>query len=402
VIIPLGDAPNPRGVPFVTYALIAANVVVYALITLPLSVTAPDLNDPMLAEYLRVIAGNLPRPVSVAEILQRVSAYDLFVFHYGFRPAAPALVSLITSLFLHGGFLHLGGNMLFLWIYGDNVEYRLGRARYLFAYLAAGVASTLFHAAFARDSPMPLVGASGAISGILGFYFLWFPRNTVRLLFFFFPFFMDVITVPARLVLGLFLVADNLLPFLLSRGMDGGGIAYGAHIGGFLAGLAAAWWMDRREVGGRPQEFRRENAESIGVAPAEAIRHAIAAGQFADAAAAYFNLDPPATRGVLTPTDSLALAEWLRRHGHAQAALIVYRRHLRDFAHGAGAAEAHLGAGLVQLEDLDQPAPAYQHFLEALDCDPSPAVAAHARTALDAIAARQKLQVGRSRNRGLN
>ncbi|HUI27093.1 MAG TPA: rhomboid family intramembrane serine protease, partial [Candidatus Kryptonia bacterium] len=116
MIIPLGDAPNPRGVPFVTYALIAANIAVYALISLPLTFTPVDLNDPMLAEYLRVITANLPRPTSVEEVLRQVSAYDLFIFRYGFRPAAPALVSLVTSLFLHGGFLHLAGNMLFLWI----------------------------------------------------------------------------------------------------------------------------------------------------------------------------------------------------------------------------------------------------------------------------------------------
>ncbi|HVN87135.1 MAG TPA: rhomboid family intramembrane serine protease [Candidatus Binatia bacterium] len=398
MIIPLGDAPNPRGVPFVTYALIAANVAVYVLISLPLSFTAPDLSDPILSEYLRVISANLRRPVPMEEILAQVSAYDLFVFHYGFRPAAPDAVSLVTSLFLHGGFLHLAGNMLFLWIYGDNVEYRLGRIRYLLAYLGTGVAATVFHTAFAPTSSMPLVGASGAISGVLGFYFLWFPRNTVRLLFMFFPFFMDVITVPARFVLGLFLIADNLLPFLLTRGMDGGGVAYGAHIGGFIAGLAIAWWMDRREVRGRPREFRRAEVEATGT-PAELIRGAIVAGRFAEAAAAYFHLAPEATRGLLAPTESLALAEWLRQQGHSDAALAVYRRALRDRPSGPDAAAAHLGAGLVQLEDLDQPAPAYQHFLDALDCDPSPEVAGHARAALDAITARQKLQVGRARSR---
>ena len=101
--------------------------------------------------------------------------------------------------------MHLFGNMLFLWIYGDNVEYRLGRLAFLLWYLATGVAATLFFAVFALDSTVPLVGASGAISGVLGFYFLWFPRNTVRLFVFLFPFFMNVVAVPARIVLGVYL-----------------------------------------------------------------------------------------------------------------------------------------------------------------------------------------------------
>jgi len=98
-----------------------------------------------------------------------------------------------------------------------------------------GVAATLFHTAVASRSDLPLIGASGAISGVLGFYFLWFPRNEVRLLFLFFPFFMDVITVSARVVLAVYVIADNVLPFLLTRSLGGGGVAYGAHIGAFSA-----------------------------------------------------------------------------------------------------------------------------------------------------------------------
>ena len=105
-------------------------------------------------------------------------------------------------MFLHAGFLHLFGNMLFLWIYGDNVEHRLGHVPYLFWYLATGVAATLFHMLGASGSQIPLVGASGAISGMLGFYFVWFPRNQVRLLWLLPPFVMQVFEVPARLVLG--------------------------------------------------------------------------------------------------------------------------------------------------------------------------------------------------------
>ncbi|MFQ5990145.1 MAG: rhomboid family intramembrane serine protease, partial [Candidatus Methylomirabilales bacterium] len=298
----------------------------------------------------------------------------------------------------HAGFMHLFGNMLFLWIYGDNVEHRLGRVPFLCWYLATGVAATLFHTLFDLDSPLPLVGASGAISGVLGFYFIWFPRNTVRLLIFFF-YFINVITVPARFVLGFYLLVDNLLPFLVTRGMEGGGVAHGAHIGGFLGGLAVAWFMDRRELVGRPEEYRRAHVPAeAGETPSQLVARALASGDFADAAETYFALDPDQTRRALTPEDSIALADWLQRNGHHRAALTVYRRHLRDYPQGPGAAEAHVGAGLVQLMFLDQATPAYQHFLDALDLDPSPETAARARAALDSIAARQKFQVRRPRD----
>ncbi len=394
MILPLGDEPNPRGIPFVTYALLALNVGAYLLIALPLSGVAPDPSDPALAEYLSLVARALPRPVGLEEILAHTSAYDLFVFHHGFRPIAPSVADLFFSLFLHAGFAHLAGNMLFLWIYGDNVEHRLGALRYAAAYLATGVAATLFHTVFAPNSPLPLVGASGAISGVLGFYFLWFPRNQVRLLFFFFPFMVDVITVPARLLLGFYVIADNLLPFLLARG--DGGVAHGAHIGGFFAGLAIAWWMDRRLVSARPSEFlpgtgRRPPA----AAPAADLREMLAAGRFAEAAAAYFALPPEATRALLAPAELLALADWLHRNGHDRAALTVYLRVLRDSPHEAGAAEAHYGAGVLQLESFGQATAAYQHFLDALDLDPSPELAARIRTALAELTARQKQPSGR-------
>jgi membrane associated rhomboid family serine protease len=397
MILPLGDAPNPRGIPFITYALILANCAVYLLLALPLSAEAPDPNHPMLLEYLRVVGQTLPRPVPVAEILQQTSAYDLFVFQYGFRPAAPVVATLFTAMFLHAGFLHLFGNMLFLWIYGDNVEKRLGRVSFLFWYLATGVAATLFHALFAPESPLPLIGASGAISGVLGFYFLWFPRNKVRLLFVLFPFFMNVFMVPARVVLGLYLLIDNLLPFLITRG-TGGGVAHGAHIGGFLAGLLVAWVMDRRQVTGRPPEYRAVPAAGESEdTPAHSLARAIARGDFATAAQEYFALSPDQTRRVLQPEDSLAFADWLQQNGHPRAALTVYRRHLRDYPGGPGAAEAHVGAGTVQLNSPSLATSAYHHFLDALDLDPSSETATRARAGLDTIAARQKFQIGRPR-----
>jgi len=396
MILPLSDAPNPRGVPVLTYALIGLNCAIYLLVSLPLSMRAPNPDDPELQAYVEVVGRALPPSVPFNEMLRQITSYDLFVFRHGFRPAAPDAASFFISMFLHGGFLHLFGNMLFLWIYGDNVEHRLGRWHFLVWYLVTGAAATLFHALFNRHSPLPVVGASGAISGVLGFYFLWFPRNTVRLWVLLFPFFMNVVEVQARIVLGFYLLLDNLLPFLLTSG-QGAGVAHGAHIGGFLAGLAAAWVMDRREVGARPSEYAEAKTYSTEASAKEPLADAIARGDMAKAAELYFSLPPEATGRVLSPEHSLTLAYWLVRQRQPQAALTVYRRHLRDYPTGPGLAEAHVGAGLVLLYGLGQVAPAYQHFVEALDLRPSPEVEAQAREALRVIAERQKYLVGRRR-----
>jgi hypothetical protein len=257
------------------------------------------------------------------------------------------------------------------------------------------VAATLAHAAFDADSPLPLVGASGAISGVLGFYFLWFPHNTVRLWVVFFPLFMNIVEVPARLVLGMYLIVENMLPFLVARGAAGGGVAYGAHIGGFIAGLAAAWIMGRREVVGTPREFRAPRAAAP--TPAEEIADALAAGDGETAARIYFALPAEATRRALDPKTSLELARWLAEHGHGRAALVVYQRHLRDDPAGPGTAEAHLGAGLVLLHLLGQPAAAYQHLVEVLELDPDPVTEDRAREALAFIASLQKRNLARFR-----
>jgi membrane associated rhomboid family serine protease len=397
MILPLSDQPNPRGfVPILTYLILFTNVAIYVVVTLPLSSQPADPGDPMLVEYVRVVSQNLPQGVSPRQILEQVSAYDLFVFSHGYRPAAPSLLGLFTAMFLHGGFMHLFGNMLFLWIYGDNVEHRLGRFRYLFWYLATGVAATLFHALLESDSALPLVGASGAISGVLGFYFLWFPRNKVRLWVFLFPFFMDVILVPARIVLGIYLVLENLLPFLITRGVEGAGVAHGAHIGGFLAGLAAAWVMSRREVDQRPEEYRAvRRSPSKAKTAGDPISDAIAAGNFEEAARLYFALPPEGTRRLLSRVESLALGRWLERDGRHRAALVVFQRHLRDYPVGPGAAEAHTHAGLIQLYALGESTAAYQHLVEALGLDPSQETEEAARKALAEIEARQKFQVRR-------
>jgi membrane associated rhomboid family serine protease len=238
VFFPIGDTPNPRDFrAWVTWAIIAANVLVYLLVSFPQSTQPVAPGDPRIAAYVDMLRQTGLDRQTVGQALQQLSAYDLFVFDHGFRPVEPSIADLFTSLFLHAGFVHLAGNMFFLWIYGDNVEHRVGRVPYLLLYVLTGVIATVGFALLDMRSSMPLVGASGAISGVLGLYFVLFPRNRVKVFVALFPFFVNTILVPARLVLGIFVVIDNLFPFLLG---SHSGVAYGAHLGGFLSGAAFA------------------------------------------------------------------------------------------------------------------------------------------------------------------
>ncbi len=385
MILPLGDSPNPRGLPVVNTVLVAVNILVFLVITWPLSTVAPDPNDPAVLSYVQYLSELFGEGPALRQALASVTAYDVFVWEHGFRPAAPSVEDLFVSLFLHAGFAHLAGNMLFLWIYGDNVEDRLGRLGYLAAYLGCGVAATLAHAAFDLDSQTPMVGASGAISGAMGFYFLFFPRNTVRLFVVFFPFLVDVVVVSARLVLGLYLLVDNLLPFLFTRWTEGGGVAHGAHIGGFVAGIGAAWLVDRREERARPGSFRPRERPAPAERPSSShLAELVRAGRVSEAARLYFAGDERSAL-ALPPDEGLELARWLVREGQPEAALSVYRRVLRRHPVGPAAAAAHLGAGLVQLHALGRPTSAYQHFLDVLDLEPDGEAAERARRGLEEV-----------------
>jgi membrane associated rhomboid family serine protease len=387
MVLPVGDVPNERGLPLVTYLLIAVNVAVFFLVSVPMTSVHPDSGDPVLAEYLRVIQKEMGGD-ALAEAAKQVSQYDLFVFTHAFRPAAPTLEGLFLSMFLHAGFAHLFGNMLFLWIYGDNVEHRLGPMRMLVAYLGTGIAATLFHAIGDSSSEIPMIGASGAISGVLGLYFVWFPRNHVRLLVFLPPFLMNTVEVRARIVLAFYLVADNLLPYFLAQGR--GGVAYGAHIGGFLAGVGIAMLARRRSVVARPADYRGAPRE---VAPDETVvSPALAQGRFSDAARAYFALPADGTRRLLDPSEAVALADWLCDHDHVDAALTVLRRALRDFPNAPGVALVHARLGEILLDQLDQPAMAYQHFMAAREAGPDPEADSIAQRGLAEIEVRQKRQ----------
>jgi len=158
----------------------------------------------------------------------------------------PAGATIITSLFLHGGWLHLIGNMLYLWIFGDNIEDRLGRGRFLVFYLVCGVVAALGQGVADPRSEVPMIGASGAISGVLGAYLVLYPRAKVLVLL---PLliFVTTVRVPALVVLGIWF-AGQLLSSLVAAPGSGGGVAFAAHVGGFVAGvvLIRLFLRDRR------------------------------------------------------------------------------------------------------------------------------------------------------------
>lgn len=204
-MMPLGDDNSLRkATPVVTYLLIALNILFF------------------LAE----LGGGEEFIKQWAFIPQRFSANPLGDFP-----------TLFTSMFMHGGWLHLGANMLYLWIFGDNVEDRLGKGKYLFLYLLSGIAATFAQYLFFPHSSLPNVGASGAIAGVLGAYILFFPGQKVTVLLG-----RSIVPMQSVLVIGMwfFLQLVSGAGTLYST-QDTGGVAYMAHIGGFVAGLAVAF-----------------------------------------------------------------------------------------------------------------------------------------------------------------
>jgi membrane associated rhomboid family serine protease len=191
-------------------------------------------------------------------------AAEAFVFEFGATPcritgACPVpgdfpspIATIFTSMFLHGGLLHVGGNMLYLWIFGDNVEDTLGHWRFAVLYLIAGVAAAFTQIATSPRSSVPMIGASGAVSGVLGSYILLFPHANVHMLVVF-GFFARIVRWPAMIVLGFWIVIQFLSGMLTFSsaawgGGEAGGTAWFAHIGGFLAGMALLFLMRPRRV----------------------------------------------------------------------------------------------------------------------------------------------------------
>jgi len=160
------------------------------------------------------------------------------------HPAA----TLFSSMFMHGGLLHIGGNMLYLWIFGDNIEDSLGHFRFLLFYLVAGIAAAYSHAVLSPSSNIPMIGASGAVSGVLGAYILLFPRAKVKTLIFF-GFFVDVVKIPALIVIGFWAIIQFVNGILSQNLLPQGGVAWFAHVGGFLTGLLTIkLWLPKRRI----------------------------------------------------------------------------------------------------------------------------------------------------------
>jgi membrane associated rhomboid family serine protease len=208
-MLPIGDDDTSRRtVPVVTYALIALNVLFF---------------------FVELTGG------------------DAFIEQWAFVPsrflANPTadFLTILTSMFMHAGWLHLGGNMLYLWIFGDNVEDRFGHIKFIIFYLLCGLAATLAQLAFSLGSNVPNLGASGAIAGVLGAYILLFPQGKVRVLQG-----QQVIQVPALIVIGLWIVLQLFSSVgSIANTAQTGGVAYMAHVGGFIAGFVLTFLFRR-------------------------------------------------------------------------------------------------------------------------------------------------------------
>jgi membrane associated rhomboid family serine protease len=182
---------------------------------------------------------------------------DEFVHAFGVVPAYFSWIAVLTSMFLHGGWLHFLGNMLYLWIFGDNVEDRLGHLRYLVFYLFCGAIAALGQTITNPYSTIPMVGASGAIAGVMGAYFVLYPHSRVLTAVFIF-FYLDLVEIPAIFFLGIWFFMQ-LFSGVGSIGADAasGGVAFWAHVGGFIAGAGLGAVVRTRGQGPRRQELQR-------------------------------------------------------------------------------------------------------------------------------------------------
>jgi membrane associated rhomboid family serine protease len=233
-MIPLKDDAPRVTTPYVTWFLIAANTLAF-LFELSIGAGNPRQFDAFLNAF-----GVVPARISVVLFNQGYVPWDL-VYKLGTRFVTPmaAFLPVLTSMFLHGSWMHLIFNMLTLYIFGDNVEDYLGHFRYILLYLISGVIAMAVHTLFNVNSTVPTVGASGAIAGVMGAYFLLYPRAKVLTIVPFF--FMWFMWLPAWIVLGYFFVGQFLLGAATSisvHGGNAGGVAVWAHVGGFLAGMA--------------------------------------------------------------------------------------------------------------------------------------------------------------------
>jgi membrane associated rhomboid family serine protease len=247
-VIPVGDSPRSGRVPWVNYAIILANVAVFVFM-LGLSTGIAGTNRQALQDFQDQTSG------VCYGFETRPSDADRFICTWSFQPGEffdtlsgepglpggpgwQAIVSIVTAMFLHGGWLHIIGNMLFLWVFGDNVEDRMGHLGYLVFFLAAGIAAALLQGVMDPNSVVPVLGASGAVAGVLGAYIVWYPNATVNVVIPFFILIFIPIPIPAFIMIGLWFLQNLLSGYATISEAAGatGGVAWFAHIGGFVFG----------------------------------------------------------------------------------------------------------------------------------------------------------------------
>ena len=221
-MIPLKDDNPTYSTPIITYFIIGICVIVFLL-----EISSSNYKSGAIFYSWGVIPASLIHNLQLPDEVYRV----------------PPIITLFTSMFMHCGFMHLIGNMLYMWIFADNIEDGLGKTKFIIFYLLSGIAAALTQVYMNTESTIPMVGASGAIGGVLGAYIVNYPKAKVLVLI---PlgFFSQIVRVPAIFVLGIWF----LLQFISSAlsGSSGGGVAYGAHIGGFVFGAIAILFFNRR------------------------------------------------------------------------------------------------------------------------------------------------------------
>ena len=227
-MIPISDPDVQRhSQPYMTMGIIAINAVVFLY-----ELTLSDIGQTRFFHQWGLI------PAQLTGELDMICSGQMQLNPLGDAVCkVPAWGNMFSSMFVHGGLMHFGGNMLYLWVFGDNIEDRLGHWKYLAFYLACGIAATWAQVAINTVSQVPTIGASGAIAGVLGAYLLLFPYSRISTLVLFY--FIMVIRVPALFLLGFWFFLQNLFQGLGSLGATGGGVAYWAHLGGFAFGILA-------------------------------------------------------------------------------------------------------------------------------------------------------------------
>ncbi len=220
-MIPYKDDNPTHRLPYVTIGIIISNILIFLL-----EIISPPGMEKTVYAY-----GAVPQYILTFE---------------KFQPIHPAL-TVFTAMFMHGGVFHLGGNMLYLWIFGNNIEDKLGHLRFIIFYIFCGITAAYSHALIDPHSLTPMIGASGAISGILGAYLLLFPRAGVYTLIFL-GFFVQIVKIPALIVIGFWAIVQFINGLVSTGLVKQGGVAWCAHIGGFLTGLLTIkLWLPRRK-----------------------------------------------------------------------------------------------------------------------------------------------------------